>query len=66
LRTVANGEFIYTLSHSKTNQSGTDALENHKPVTGRSHGSRYGWMLHGSQKVLSSGESAKEAMWQSH
>ena len=35
LRTVANGEFIYTLSHSKTNQSGTDAPENHKPVTGR-------------------------------
>jgi integrase len=32
LRTVANGEFIYTLSHSKTNQSGTDAPKITSPL----------------------------------
>ena len=44
LRTVANGEFIYTLSHSKTNQSGTDAPENHKPVTGRAAIALRAWL----------------------
>lgn len=35
LRSVGPQEYIYTLVHSKTNQSGQDAPENHKPVTGR-------------------------------
>lgn len=35
LRAVGPQEFIYTLAHSKTNQSGRDSPENHKPVTGR-------------------------------
>lgn len=44
LRAVAGGEFIYTLSHSKTNQSGTDAPENHKPVTGRAAIALRAWL----------------------
>lgn len=44
LRAVSDGEFIYTLSHSKTNQSGTDAPENHKPVTGRAAIALRAWL----------------------
>ncbi|MEB5965245.1 site-specific integrase [Comamonas testosteroni] len=44
LRAVADGEFIYTLSHSKTNQSGTDTPENHKPVTGRAAAALKAWL----------------------
>nr|WP_034387636.1 site-specific integrase [Comamonas composti] len=35
LRSVGEQDFVYTLHLSKTNQSGLDAPENHKPVTGR-------------------------------
>lgn len=34
LRRVGPAEFIYTLTHSKTNQSGLDLPENQKPVLG--------------------------------
>lgn len=37
-------EFIYTLAHSKTNQSGTDAPENNKPVTGRAAEALKAWL----------------------
>lgn len=48
LRAVSDGEFIYSLNHSKTNQSGTDAPENHKPVTGRAAIALRAW-LHAAQ-----------------
>ena len=35
LRSVGNGEFIYRLAYSKTNLSGSDLPENHKPITGQ-------------------------------
>jgi integrase len=35
LRAVGPQQFIYTLVQSKTNQSGLDHPDNHKPVTGR-------------------------------
>ncbi len=44
LRAVGPQEFIYTLSHSKTNQSGQDAPENHKPVTGRAAQALARWL----------------------
>ena len=44
LRAVSPSEFIYTLAHSKTNQSGTDAPENHKPVTGRAAAALMAWL----------------------
>lgn len=44
LRAVGDADFIYTLSHSKTNQSGTDAPENHKPVTGRAAQALKSWL----------------------
>lgn len=34
LRRMAGGEYIYKLAHSKTNQSGVDTPDNHKPITG--------------------------------
>ena len=34
LRRVGPTDFIYTLLHSKTNQSGTDQPENNKPIVG--------------------------------
>lgn len=45
LRAVTDGEFIYTLTHSKTNQSGADAPENHKPVTGRAAAALRVWLV---------------------
>ncbi|WP_454723427.1 site-specific integrase [Delftia acidovorans] len=44
LRAVGPQEFIYTLAHSKTNQSGRDAPENHKPVTGRAAHALADWL----------------------
>ncbi|QXZ10975.1 site-specific integrase [Comamonas sp. Y33R10-2] len=44
LRAIGEHEFIYTLAHSKTNQSGSDAPENHKPVTGRSAAALKAWL----------------------
>lgn len=44
LRAVGPQEFIYTLAHSKTNQSGRDAPENHKPVTGRAAQALTDWL----------------------
>lgn len=44
LRVVGPQEFIYTLAHSKTNQSGRDAPENHKPVTGRAAQALADWL----------------------
>lgn len=49
LRVVASKEFgaqefIYTLTHSKTNQSGTDSPENQKPVTGRAAAALQAWL----------------------
>lgn len=44
LRAVGPQEFIYTLVHSKTNQSGRDAPENHKPVTGRAAQALTEWL----------------------
>ena len=44
LRAVNANEFIYTLAHSKTNQSGTDTPENQKPVTGRAAQALKTWL----------------------
>jgi len=44
LRAVGPKDFIYTLAHSKTNQSGLDAPENHKPVTGRAAAALSAWL----------------------
>ncbi|MDR2299385.1 MAG: site-specific integrase [Comamonas sp.] len=44
LRAVGQIDFIYTLAHSKTNQSGTDTPENHKPVTGRAAVALKAWL----------------------
>ena len=44
LRAVGPQEFIYTLAHSKTNQSGREAPENHKPVTGRAAQALADWL----------------------
>lgn len=44
LRVMSDGEYIYTLAHSKTNQSGTEAPENNKPVTGRAAEALNAWL----------------------
>lgn len=44
LRAVGPGDYIYTLAHSKTNQSGLDTPENHKPVTGRAATALSAWL----------------------
>lgn len=44
LRALGPQEFIYTLAHSKTNQSGRDVPENHKPVTGRAAQALADWL----------------------
>lgn len=38
------GNFIFTLTHSKTNQSGTDRPENEKPVAGRAANALAAWL----------------------
>lgn len=44
LRAISHNEYIYTLVHSKTNQSGTDNPDNHKPVTGRAALALHAWL----------------------
>lgn len=44
LRAINHNEYIYTLVHSKTNQSGTDNPDNHKPVTGRAALALHAWL----------------------
>lgn len=44
LRAVGPEQYIYTLVHSKTNQSGLDAPENHKPVTGLAARALRAWL----------------------
>ena len=44
LRAVNDQDYIYLLTHSKTNQSGRDAPENQKPVTGRAARALKAWL----------------------
>lgn len=44
LRRVAPQEFLYTLAHSKTNQTGMDAPDNHKPVLGAAGAALQDWL----------------------
>jgi len=44
LRKVAPKEFIFTLVHSKTNQSGADTPDNHKPVLGAAGAALQAWL----------------------
>lgn len=44
LRAVGPQDYVYTLAHSKTNQSGLDAPENHKPITGRAAHALRAWL----------------------
>ena len=44
LRRLPSGEFLYTLAHSKTNQAGVDAPENHKPVLGAAAQALQAWL----------------------
>ena len=44
LRRIAPAEFVYTLFHSKTNQSGRDRPENHKPVLGAAGAALQDWL----------------------
>ena len=44
LRRIAPAEFVYTLFHSKTNQSGRDRPENHKPVLGAAGAALHDWL----------------------
>ena len=44
LRRIAPAEFVYTLAHSKTNQSGRDRPENHKPVLSAAGAALQDWL----------------------
>jgi len=44
LRRVAPQEYLYTLAHSKTNQSGMDVPDNHKPVLGAAGAALQEWL----------------------
>ena len=44
LRRIGPTEFIYTLTHSKTNQSGRDQPENQKPVLGQAGEALQAWL----------------------
>ena len=44
LRRVGEAEYLYTLVHSKANQSGTDRPENHKPVLGAAGQALKNWL----------------------
>lgn len=44
LRQLPNGEYLYTLAYSKTNQSGRDAPENQKPVLGAAAAALQAWL----------------------
>ena len=45
LKRLARGEFSYELAFSKTNQSGVDRPENHKPVLGAAGAALEDWLL---------------------
>jgi integrase len=44
LRRLPSGDYLYTLAHSKTNQAGIDAPENHKPVLGAAAQALSAWL----------------------
>lgn len=44
LRRLPSGDYLYTLAHSKTNQTGIDAPENHKPVLGAAAVALQAWL----------------------
>lgn len=44
LRQLAPGRFVYTLLHSKTNQSGRDNPDQHKPVLGAAGAALQAWL----------------------
>ncbi|MET1114190.1 MAG: site-specific integrase [Comamonas sp.] len=44
LRRLPSGDYLYTLTHSKTNQAGIDAPENHKPVLGAAAQALGAWL----------------------
>lgn len=44
LRRVAPQEYLYTLTHSKTNQSGAETPDNHKPVLGAAGAALQEWL----------------------
>lgn len=44
LRRIGPAEFVYTLAHSKTNQSGRDQPENQKPVLGQAGAALQAWL----------------------
>lgn len=44
LRRVSGEGFVYTLAHSKTNQSGTDRPENRKPIQGAASLALQAWL----------------------
>lgn len=44
LRRVSDDAFVYTLAHSKTNQSGTDRPENRKPIQGVASQALQAWL----------------------
>lgn len=44
LRRIGPGEFVYELRHSKTNRSGQDLPENHKPVVGAAGQALQDWL----------------------
>ena len=44
LRCVGEAQYLYTLVHSKANQSGTDRPENHKPVLGAAGQALKAWL----------------------
>ncbi|MCD2511889.1 site-specific integrase [Acidovorax sp. D4N7] len=44
LRRLPSGDYLYTLAHSKTNQAGIDAPENHKPVLGAAAEALGAWL----------------------
>lgn len=44
LRRYGPAEFVYTLTHSKSNQAGTDQPENHKPIVGVAADALEAWL----------------------
>lgn len=44
LRRISEEGFVYTLAHSKTNQSGTDRPENRKPIQGAASQALQAWL----------------------
>lgn len=44
LRQVGPQQYLYTLTYSKTNQAGTEAPDNHKPVLGAAGAALHDWL----------------------